>query len=52
MLSADSTSSGAMARIQPGRPSHQLASRATLRVTNTGSSSAPTDIHDQGVKCA
>ena len=52
MDSAESTSSGDSRRIQWVLPSHQLAHRATDSMTNTGSSSAPTDIHDQGVKWA
>ena len=52
MLSSESSNSGAMARIQAGLPSHQLAHSASDSVTKAGSSSAPTDIHDQGVKWA
>ncbi|MDT4828477.1 hypothetical protein FQZ97_618620 [compost metagenome] len=52
MDSADTASAAPTARIQPLRPHHHAAQNSRDRVTNTGSSSAPSHIHDQGVKCA
>ena len=52
MLIVETTSSAEITRIQVLRSNHQATHSDSASVTNRGSSKAPRDIHDQGVKYA